>query len=816
MSSRQTESDSSNNQENFDYKLFNLNQSEQDQNQQSTIEFSSKQIFNSSLDYESALITMYSRYTINNIFKIWSDNSIHLFPFNKLGDYTFIIQLIRILDKYLIEINETTDSMNFLVKSILKSEIEQISNEIDLNLLKMKSPLLFHLEKNILNELIRLIVEPFLLNENLPDLNYLFKILNIFVELIEKQHQIEILVKYLFPEILINLLFDLFLLIPNHELKINILRLYSRLIQISQHFILKERIQNFLFKLLIELSLDLTGINKHFQMSLMDLIILQLTKRNDSIQQNQLPENIRQLFIGIDVINALTDQTKEKLIPEEFFDQFEDISEDGKTLTREDFDRCNSYFNDRIDQELVDYISTCPSDDQSFSNFIENIPNEFIPSSISYEKYQFLSNIPTEFIQIRSEFLYQLNIFIVKILPMIDLNLSSGESFLTDRIRSIKPYLFHQTKFELFELSIEKTLIKHSIEPLRVSFNLIKSSENNETMFYQAYQQLFSKASDHFRKKSRQIWQSIYVGMHSIDQGGPYRDSITQICSDICSTKLPLFILCPNGRTNTGLNKDCWIPNVFPPNQSISDELKNQYQFIGQLMGLAIRKKHYLDFKFPLLLWKQLLNESITIEDIQSIDLHSFTMINQLEKNIENNDIKDIFSSIISELRFEVVSSNGQTYELIPDGMNIQITSLNFKQYSTYYRKYRLNEFQRQIEFIRQGLCSVVPFYFLSLFTPNELEESICGKGKIDIELLKRNTQYNDSNQQDTPHIQRFWNVITEKFNEQQKKLFLTFVWGRNTLPSRDQDFTMKFTINHYPVNDGDVDKVLPRTYFHP
>jgi hypothetical protein len=50
-------------------------------------------------------------------------------------------------------------------------------------------------------------------------------------------------------------------------------------------------------------------------------------------------------------------------------------------------------------------------------------------------------------------------------------------------------------------------------------------------------------------------------------------------------------------------------------------------------------------------------------------------------------------------------------------------------------------------------------------------------------------------------------------FNEEQKKLFLTFVWGRNTLPSRDQDFTMKFTINQYSIDDGDVDKALPRSH---
>jgi hypothetical protein len=668
--------------------------------------------------------------------------------------------------------------------------------------------LLQHIQKNILLQLIQLIVNPSLLDDT--DLNNIFKILNIFVELI-KDNPIEIVIRYLFPQSLINLLFDLFLLIQIHQSKIFILRLFLKLIQTNTNFILNDQIHNFLFKLLIELSSNINTENKHFQMALMDFVILQLIKQDNCIQEKELPENIRHLFMVMNVINILIDQTKEKSIPDEFFAQLEDLPDDRKKLTRDDFDKSNQYFNNTIDQELIHFINTSPLSEESFANFIQNIPNE-------YEKYLSLSNIPIDCIRIRCEFLYQLNIFIVQILPMIDLNLSSGESFLVDQIRSIKPYLFHQTKFELLELSLEKTAIKYSTQTLRVSFNLIKSSESTEnTMFYQAYQQLFAHASVHFRKKSRQIWEAIYVGMHSIDQGGPYRDSITQICSDICSTRLSLFILCPNGRTNTGLNKDCWIPNVYPPNKPISDELKKQYQFIGQLMGMAIRKKHYLNFKFPLLLWKQLLKESITIEDIQAIDLQSFTIINELEKYIEqtisNDDIKDIFSSIISELHFEVISSNGETYELIPDGMNIQITSENLKQYSNCYRQYRLNEFHRQIEFIRQGLCSIVPFYFLSLFTPNELEEAVCGKGQIDIELLKRNTQYNYIDNQDTPYIQRFWIVIGQMFNEEQKKLFLTFVWGRNTLPSRDQDFTMKFTINQYSIDDGDVDKVLPRSH---
>ncbi|CAF4484995.1 unnamed protein product, partial [Rotaria magnacalcarata] len=80
-----------------------------------------------------------------------------------------------------------------------------------------------------------------------------------------------------------------------------------------------------------------------------------------------------------------------------------------------------------------------------------------------------------------------------------------------------------------------------------------------------------------------------------------------------------------------------------------------------------------------------LVREQITAADIENIDIQSFTMINEMEKSIKENDssieTNELLSSILDELRYEVVSSNGQTYELVPNGKNIPITVSNFKDY---------------------------------------------------------------------------------------------------------------------------------------
>lgn len=122
----------------------------------------------------------------------------------------------------------------------------------------------------------------------------------------------------------------------------------------------------------------------------------------------------------------------------------------------------------------------------------------------------------------------------------------------------------------------------------------------------------------------------------------------------------------------------------------------------------------------------------------------------------------------------------------------------------------RLNEFHRQIDYIRQGIHSIVYSYYLHLSTARELEKAVCGKGHIDVELLKRNTQYRRDYNENSPVIQNFWKVMSEMFTEEQKKLLLIFAWGRSTLPIRDDDFLPKFINHKLRIENGNVDQTLP------
>ncbi|CAF3947497.1 unnamed protein product, partial [Rotaria sordida] len=859
------------------YQLLDLNKSEQqftieifDQQkiihksiQYSHKQISQKQYFDSRFACEHGLISIYARNTILNILKVWSNEGSSSFSLKKFGNYTFIVKLLRLLDYHYTYrttyIDDNMDRITFLIHSILQFETKElikqanINNEFTIEILQSKAPLLYELQKDVIIHLIQFVLNPSLLllllcnlenKETLvideetmikqSNLNFTFKILNLFVKLatdksIMKQNEIDLFLPLVFRTSFVNLMFDSFLLLPKHQSKIFVLRLFVTLIQASKTFNLNVRSQKFLFHLLNELLLITTPITspttRTLQTIVMDLIFLLIQRQTSQDrmtieQQNEqfkfelaeCSQNFRDQIIIINIIEALTDKSKHIPYPKQFIEQTYDILSENPKFTSDDFQKSNILFDTLADLQLIKLMNEHPSMDNSFNQFISDLLTESISNSTFYKNYPALLNIPVKFIQVRAKFFYQFNIFIEKILSLLDFSLLPNQK---------------KRKLQWLEQSLIQTECASFIELPEVKFDTIKASindnEGENTMFNQAFQQLHENAHILFRQKYERLWRAKYLEMHSTDQGGPYRDSITAICSDICSTRLSLFILCPNGQMNNGLNRDCWIPNVFPPDKPISNKFKKQYQFIGQLMGMAIRKKHYLNLKFPNLLWKQLIGEKLTMKDIETIDIQSIVIIKEMEINIEQNKLIDIdidndmnylFSSVLSELRFDVISSSGQTYELIPGGQDIPVTTKNLIEYCTRYREYRLNEFHRQIEYIRQGLCSIIPSDFLTLFTADELEIAICGKGEIDVLLLKRNTIYSDQYNENSPHIQRFWTVLNEMFDEEQKKLFLIFVWGRSTLPREDKEFTTKFIIQTiFPNANHETDQMLPRAH---
>jgi len=87
---------------------------------------------------------------------------------------------------------------------------------------------------------------------------------------------------------------------------------------------------------------------------------------------------------------------------------------------------------------------------------------------------------------------------------------------------------------------------------------------------------------------------------------------------------------------------------------------------------------------------------------------------------------------------------------------------------------------------IKEGVNNIIPLDMLKLLTWEEVESRACGDKIIDTDKLKSITQY-EGGREDHEGIIRFWRVFSE-LTEEEKQLYLKFVWGRSRLPYDTSD----------------------------
>ncbi len=71
----------------------------------------------------------------------------------------------------------------------------------------------------------------------------------------------------------------------------------------------------------------------------------------------------------------------------------------------------------------------------------------------------------------------------------------------------------------------------------------------------------------------------LYVVGESVDDcGGGYSESIAEMCDELQNGSLALLILTPNGRDESGANRDCFLLN--PTIKATVHQ--NMYRFLGK------------------------------------------------------------------------------------------------------------------------------------------------------------------------------------------------------------------------------------------
>lgn len=280
--------------------------------------------------------------------------------------------------------------------------------------------------------------------------------------------------------------------------------------------------------------------------------------------------------------------------------------------------------------------------------------------------------------------------------------------------------------------------------------------------------------------KYDQWWECKFIGEGIIDQGGGFRDSLSDLAEELCPSSqthiplpLPYFVRSPNQTATSNVYRDCYVPN------SDCHQL-SRYEWIGQLMGACLRGKEYLVISLPPFLWKMLNGESITFEkDYYTVDAAEVQFHETLSKTSEEKFV-EAFGNVLT---YTTTLVNGKEVILKENGENEFVKFEEIGSFMQLAKEKRMNEFKEQVNAIRSGLEKVVPKAVLSLMTWQELETRICGEPEITVEALKKSAHCEEFEEENDSTITYLWQAI-ENFTNEDRSRFLRFVTGRRRLPT--------------------------------
>ncbi len=120
--------------------------------------------------------------------------------------------------------------------------------------------------------------------------------------------------------------------------------------------------------------------------------------------------------------------------------------------------------------------------------------------------------------------------------------------------------------------------------------------------------------------------------------------------------------------------------------------------------------------------------------------------------------------------------------ELIPDGARVEVTARSRLAFVRMVIARRRRLVLPAAEAMRRGMANIIPDRGIALCSDRDLRVLVCGPDQIDIEVLKRHTQYGRPFALGHPVVTAFWTVM-ERMSHRERQMVIRFAWGRNKLP---------------------------------
>lgn len=264
-----------------------------------------------------------------------------------------------------------------------------------------------------------------------------------------------------------------------------------------------------------------------------------------------------------------------------------------------------------------------------------------------------------------------------------------------------------------------------------------------------------------------------FVNEPGIDAGGPTKEWLLLLARALFSPIAGMFY-------NVEDLNYLWF-NVKPK------ENAEMYYLLGVVLGLAIYNSTILELKFPIALYKLLLNMPVGLADYQ--DLFPVAARNLFKlREYSSEELRAL------DLTFEVLWTDAfgahQETELCPDGASTRVNTRNRERYIDMYARFFLVDgMQQHLQLLKSGFSSVVDNNAFALFSPEELRLLLCGSNELnfDVDVLRLVTKYIGWKTKEEacacPAVQWLWEYIGGLTFPQQRR-FLSFVTGSDRVPA--------------------------------
>lgn len=360
-------------------------------------------------------------------------------------------------------------------------------------------------------------------------------------------------------------------------------------------------------------------------------------------------------------------------------------------------------------------------------------------------------------------------------------------------IHQMKNYMFTLTKQHYLNeiVNVTETTIYYLVDDYAESNMIYRIKINrftNVEFVPSIFQQLVKFFNDRKEELSDEIFRINYQGTKQggqyrmfrvdledegcVDSGGVYRAIFEQMIDELEKEAIELSSIFVTEDKSTPLlikNDDKYMINFM--NDTV-DFYENIY-YLGIFIASAYRCKMELNIPFIPMIWKCLVGKEIDKEEMEEI-LKKYIFFKEQSED-DDNEIE----SDKEEEKKRVINN---TYKNIESAINQ----------------------------LCRGFYICIPQETVSILNEKELEQMICGIGKLNLIDLRNHTTYEEYNENDKI-IKDFWNVLSE-FNDTEINNFMNFAWAKTRISSNGIDFD--FVIRRrYVSAEENPDDYLPTSH---